>query len=66
VPESVLAYLGPGMAIVRAEHSAAVLPIGVGDVLALHAAVNGWYWATHADGQSGWVLAENVKVLDEA
>jgi hypothetical protein len=66
VPESVLAYIGPGMAIVRAEHSAAVLAIGVGDVLNLHTAVNGWYWATRADGQSGWVLAENVKVLDEA
>ncbi len=66
VPEGILAYLGPGMAIVRAEYSAAVLPIGVGDVLELHTAVNGWYWATRADGQAGWVLAENVKVLDEA
>jgi hypothetical protein len=65
VPESVLLYVGPGMAIARGDYSAAVLRANAGDALALHAEANGWYWASRADGQAGWVLAEHVKVLDE-
>ena len=61
VPESVLLYIGPGMAIVRDDYPAAVLPAAIGDTLTLHAAWNDWYWATRADGQSGWVPAAHVQ-----
>ena len=61
LPESVLLYVGPGVAVVRGDHGAAVLPIAVGEALTLHAEWNGWYWATRADGESGWVLAAYVE-----
>lgn len=61
LPEGVLLYLGPGMAIARDDHPAVVLPVAVGDTLTLHAASNDWYWATRPDGQAGWVLAAHVQ-----
>ena len=64
LPESVLLYVGPGIGVVRGAHGAAVLPVAVGDELTLHAEWNGWYWATRADGQAGWVLAEHVQTTD--
>ncbi len=64
LPEAALRYVGPGMAIARPDYAAVVLPVSVGDQLTLHTEANGWYWATRPDGQSGWVLAEHVKVLD--
>lgn len=64
VPEGLLAYLGPGIAVAHGEYPAQVLPAAIGDVLTLHAEANGWYWATREDGGSGWVLAAHVVVLD--
>jgi hypothetical protein len=65
VPESMLLYLGPGMAVVRGEYSASVLPVAVGDALTLQREWNGWYWATRADGQAGWVFGRYVEWLDK-
>lgn len=65
VPAGVLLYLGPGMAVVRRDYGAAVLPAAIGDEVSLHAESNGWYWASRAGGQAGWVLASHVEPLDE-
>jgi hypothetical protein len=66
VPEAMLVYLGPGIAVVRGDFTARVLSTAIGDVLTLHAQSNGWYWATREDGHSGWVLAAHVQFLEEA
>lgn len=65
VPESVLHYIGPGMAVVRRDYCTAVLSVSMGEELVLHDEANGWYWAGRADGQAGWVLAGYVQVLSE-
>jgi hypothetical protein len=65
VPEGVLLYLAPGIAVVRRDYGTAVLPAAIGDVVTLQAESNGWYWATRADGLAGWVLAALVEPLDE-
>ena len=66
VPEAMLIYLGPGMAVVRGDFSARVLSPAIGDVLTLHAEANGGYWATGETGQSGWVLAAHVQPVEAA
>jgi hypothetical protein len=37
------------------DYTTAELPVRVGEMLTLHYEESGWYWATNAAGQSGWV-----------
>jgi uncharacterized protein YgiM (DUF1202 family) len=45
-------------------YTARELTVQVGDELTVHTAESGWYWATTANGQSGWVPASHVWVAE--
>ena len=43
------------------DYTAAELPVQTGDVLTLHDEEGGWYWATNAAGDHGWVPVTHVE-----
>ena len=52
-----------GWAITR-DYDAVELSVEPGDELAVHGALAGFLWVTAADGRSGWVPAEHVRIVE--
>lgn len=50
-----------GSGVMRRDYVARELALAAGDELLLHETLNGWYWATNAGGESGWVPASHVE-----
>jgi 8-oxo-dGTP pyrophosphatase MutT (NUDIX family) len=44
------------------DYTAAELPVQTGEALTLHHEESGWYWATNAAGEQGWVPATHVEL----
>lgn len=43
------------------DYTTAELPIQAGETLTLHNEESGWYWATNAAGENGWVPATHIR-----
>jgi hypothetical protein len=50
-------------ATARRSYNARELDTVVAEVLTVTVQLNQWYWATNADGQSGWVPASTVSAI---
>jgi hypothetical protein len=55
-----------GGATMRQDYVARELALAVGDEVLLHKLLNGWYWATNARGESGWIPASHVETAPSA
>jgi Variant SH3 domain/SH3 domain len=61
-PERYVEVRGAGVGVARQDYTAVELPLHAGDTLTLHAEESGWYWATNAAGQSGWVPRTHIVI----
>lgn len=65
VPEQVIARTGNGHGVAREDYTARELDVDTDDVLEGIRTLNGWQWCHRpADGKSGWVPMENLRVAD--
>ncbi len=65
VPEGYIERRGEAGVALR-DYTARELTVSPGDRLDLHMLESGWYWATDAAGQSGWVPERDVEVLRDS
>jgi uncharacterized protein YgiM (DUF1202 family) len=63
VPED---YVEPSgdVGVMRCDYTARELNISVGEELVLHKSESGWYWATNNEGESGWVPANHIELVE--
>ena len=59
-PLSYIEERGEGAGVARQDYTASEMPLHAGDALTLHYEESGWYWATNATGQSGWVPRTHI------
>ncbi len=67
-PESYLDEINEHEQTARAKrnYNAVELEVKPGDHLAVEMAESGWCWATHENGQSGWVPLACLEIADQA
>lgn len=63
VPENYVEHSGD-VGVMRCEYTAGELTISVGEELALHKSESGWYWTTNKEGESGWVPANHIELIE--
>jgi len=62
VPEAYVERKGD-TAVMRCDYEATELSVTVGEELLMGKEESGWIWCTSQKGQSGWVPADNVKIV---
>lgn len=64
VPESWLTSLSDTLAVAKQDYNAVELEVHPGDNFVLHQYESAWYWATRQDGQTGWVPADCLEIVE--
>lgn len=63
VPGIYLNREGNNTALALQDYNATELSVREGQELEIFNEVAGWYWCRNGDGKSGWVPAENIKLI---
>lgn len=53
-----------GQASALQDYDTRELDVAVGDVVTLHQELAGWWWATNAGGDSGWIPARALEIIE--
>ena len=53
-----------GQASALQDYDTRELEVAAGDTLTLHRELAGWWWATNASGDGGWIPARAVEVIE--
>jgi hypothetical protein len=50
----------------KCDYTAREMRVEVGDEVRLHKLESGWYWATGDSGESGWIPASHIEIIEPA